>query len=336
MKDQIYHAENDHMEQKTEEPEPPLALKLSRHGLPLLPQPSDDVFDPLNWSSLEKVIILVILCILAFLGTCHMIAIAPAFGATVEDFGEDFALTTYLVGAPLLSYGVASLVWVSIGNRVGVKKTFAGSMLVGGLLSIWAAKASSFGELVAARTLVSFFLASPETLGPQACGDVFFLKDRATVVGLFTASQGSGFSLGTLVGSFIVQNLGWRWIQWVTTILSLATSVIVVFVFPETQYTRDSSAVHGRQRTYIDTLRFWRVSGGGKPKVDSFIRAFLYPLRYLPSSCCFVDHYLLFNLPYGDKLYADIQCNCLSIRVRVLTWVNGIHCLCSLSRRYPC
>ena len=260
----------------------PLSQKMSRRGLPLIPQPSDDPFDPLNWSSLEKTVVLAILCCLAFVGTCHAIMIAPAFGATVETFGEDFNLTTYLVGAPLLSYGVASLFWVAIGNKIGVKKTFAGSMLIGGLLSVWAAKASSFGQLVAARTIISFFLASPETLGPQACGDVFFLSDRAAVVGLFTAFQGTGFSLGTLVGAFIVQNLGWRWVQWVITILSLAIFLLVVLFYPETQYTRNSSVLHCRKRTYVDTLRFWKVSGGGEPKVESFVRAFLYPFRYVP------------------------------------------------------
>ena len=73
-------------------------------------------------------------------------------------------------------------------------------------MDCWAAKATNFGSLVAARTLASVFYAPPETLAPQLIGDVFYLKDRAKAMTWVNILQASGFSSGPLIGSLIIQN----------------------------------------------------------------------------------------------------------------------------------
>ena len=247
-----------------------LEPKLSRHGLPLVPQPSNDPYDPLNWPTAQKLLILIIICVWSFMGTLNMIAVAPGFFAISKDFNSDINIATYLVGAPLLAYGVASLLWVATANRFGVRLVFVCSSFIGGCFSIWGAKSTSFGTLVAARTLASVFMASPETLGPQVIADVFFLSDRAKCMALFSLFQTSGFSVGSLIGAYITAGLGWRWIEWVMTILTLSTCLLLFLFFPETQYTRKSAQDHDRKRRLVDNLRFTNVSGGGEPKVNKY------------------------------------------------------------------
>jgi MFS family permease len=249
---------------------PPVEAKFSRRGLPLIPQPSDDPFDPLNWSSIRKVLVLAVMCIWAIIGPLNMISVASAFFPISKELNISLTEATYLVGAPLLSYGVASLIWVALGNRFGVRLIFVLTSLIAGLFCIWGAKATNAASLIAARTLTSIFSASPETLGPQAIADVFFLHDRAKCIGLFTLFQASGFAMGSLIGGYITVDLGWRWIQWIVAILSISTSVLLFLVFPETQYTRDSENLHHRQRNFLDSFRFWPVSGGGRRKVDRY------------------------------------------------------------------
>lgn len=245
-----------------------VAPKLSRHGLPLNPQPSDDPFDPLNWPTWQKLALFAVLCIWAFQGPLNMITIAPAFFVIAEDLNCSLNVVTYLVGSPLLAYGVASLFWVALGNKFGVRKCFVISSLIAGLLSIWGAKANSFGSLTAARTLATAFMASPETLGPQVIADVFFLSDRAKCMALLTLFESSGFAIGSLQGAYITANLGWRWIEWVHVILCLSCCLLLLLFFPETQYTRESALQHQRKRRLVDNLTFPSVSGGGRSKVD--------------------------------------------------------------------
>jgi MFS family permease len=94
---------------------------------------------------------------------------------------------------------------------------------------IWAAKAQTFDQLVAARTLASVAFASPETLSPQVIGDLFFLKDRAKCMAFVVAMQASGFALGPLICSFIVRDLGWRCTEWIMVILTCCTAVIISY-----------------------------------------------------------------------------------------------------------
>lgn len=167
--------------------------------------PCDDEHDPLNWSGARKLLLLIVVAIWTFLGTTNMIIAGPTLFPISLALSTPLADTTYSIGGPLLAYGVASLVWVAFGNRYGVRLTFVGTSLIAGCLCIWGAKANTFGTLIAARTLASVFFASPETLGPQVVGDVFFLKDRAKAVSVLVIMQGSGFAAGPLIGAFIVE-----------------------------------------------------------------------------------------------------------------------------------
>jgi MFS family permease len=294
--------EQDPVPSHIEESENHLQVKLSRHGLPLVPQPSDDPFDPLNWSTSQKLTILAIICVWSFMGTLNIINVAPAFFAISEDLNCSLSAATYLVGAPLLAYGMGSLIWVALGNRFGVRTMFVLASFVGGVFSIWGALSSNYASLVAARTLASLFMAAPETLGPQAIADVFFLGDRAKCMALFTLFETSGFSVGSLIGAFITANLGWRWVEWVQAILTLSTCALIAILLPETQYTRRSANAHHRKRRLVDNFRFWPVSGGGEKKVEKYAhlllsrlhrfssqtdfiaslwRAFIYPFRYI-------------------------------------------------------
>lgn len=166
---------------------------------------TDDAHDPLNWSTVRKLSILIITAVWTFLGTTNMIIAGPTLLFVAKELDVSLNVTSYSIGGPLLAYGVASLIWVAFGNRFGVRLTFVGTSVIAGSLSIWAARAGTFGQLVASRTLASVFFASPETLGPQMVGDVFWLKDRSKAVSLLVIMQGSGFACGPLIGAFIVE-----------------------------------------------------------------------------------------------------------------------------------
>ena len=165
-----------------------------------------DPHDPLNWSSLRKLAILFILGVWVFMGTTNMVIVSPALQIIPVELNSSFNTATYLVGGPLLSYGVSSFFWVPLGNRFGVRLVCVLCAIAAACMCCWAAKATSFGTLVVSRTLASAFFAPPETLGPQMIGDVFYLKDRAKTMALIGILQASGFAGGPLIGGFIIQN----------------------------------------------------------------------------------------------------------------------------------
>jgi MFS family permease len=245
--------------------------KLGHDGLPLVPQPSDDPYDPLNWPVVQKLGILFVICFLGLIGPLNVSAIAPSLLVIAEELKCEVALTTYLVGGPLLAYGVSALFWVAVANTFGVRLVFVVATLIGGLLSIWGAMANNFASLAASRTLATVFMATCETLAPQAIADVFYLKDRAKCLGVYVFFTASSFGIGGLVGAYVSADLGWRWVQWIQVILTLLCSLLVFLFYPETQYTRTSAATHPRKRRAIDYISFHAVSGGGRKKVDRLV-----------------------------------------------------------------
>jgi hypothetical protein len=60
-----------------DEKEKNLNLKLDKHGLPLIPQPSDDPSDPLNWPQWLKIAILLQASTMALLGPFNQAVINP-------------------------------------------------------------------------------------------------------------------------------------------------------------------------------------------------------------------------------------------------------------------
>ncbi|OAP53744.1 hypothetical protein AYL99_12082 [Fonsecaea erecta] len=246
-----------------------------------------DVHDPLNWPALQKLLLLNALGLWIFLGTANALINGSALYSISAEFSVPIADTTYLIGAVALMYGTGSIVWVAIGNRYGVRLTFVLTATAAACMAFWGAKATSFGSLIGARILSSFFYSSPETLGPQVAGDVFFLKDRAKVVTFIVVWQGSGFALGPLIGAYIFEAAGWRWTQYFMGIATLTSTCILFLFYPETQYTRDHPSSTEKRRL-LDNLRFWSVSGGGRPKVHSFWSAFLYPFPYILHPVVFI------------------------------------------------
>ena len=168
---------------------------------------NDDVHDPLNWSSLEKMLCLMSMCIWIFIGPANILVNGTALPEIAEEFSVPIASTSYLIGGVSLAYGAASFIWVAFANRWGVRLTYVLCAFAAGLLSIWGAKATSFNSLITARILASCFFSSPEVLGPQVIGDVFFLKDRAKAVTVLIICQGSGFTLGPLIGAYIYRQV---------------------------------------------------------------------------------------------------------------------------------
>lgn len=160
--------------------------------------------NPLQWPALQKLAVLSVSGLWILLGTSNMTIIAPALEIISEEFQAPITKSAYLIGSPLLAYGVTSLVWVPLGNRFGVRAVYFCSSFAAACFSIWAARASSFASLMAARTLASAMFAPPETLAPAMVGDVFCPGSRAKAMSFITILQAIGFAGAPIVGSGIV------------------------------------------------------------------------------------------------------------------------------------
>lgn len=89
------------------------ALKLDRHGLPLVPQPSDHEDDPLNWPKIYRIYIALLISLVAFVAQMGSALINPAFEEMSEDLGVSVPQASYCTTVFILFGGVLSMFVVS-------------------------------------------------------------------------------------------------------------------------------------------------------------------------------------------------------------------------------
>jgi MFS family permease len=198
----------------------------------LIPQPSDDVNDPLNWSRWKKIGAFSPLIIFAFLGNWVTAGLGVALLILVNDFQVSLnAAADGFIAYCVLGLGVGVLLpqsfsiniiqnflWVPTALYIGKRPTFllAASLFFAAI--IWSAKAQTYRSLVAARVISGIAAACSEGLASAINADLFFLHERGLWMGIYILFLNLGPTLGSLISGFVVQSLGWRWHFWVRII----------------------------------------------------------------------------------------------------------------------
>ena len=88
------------------------------------------------------------------------------------------------------------------------------------------ALAPSLGSLLAFRFIQGCGAACPNTIGGGTIADVIKSERRGAAMSLFTAGRSLAPVIGPVIGGYVSQNLGWRWVFLLLTIFvrSLYTS----------------------------------------------------------------------------------------------------------------
>ena len=78
----------------------PAPQNKTRDGIVLIPQPSDEPRDPLNWSQRKKYFTLFIVSLSAFVGTASSLANQLSFGAQSKVYDKTLVQMSYSVRIP--------------------------------------------------------------------------------------------------------------------------------------------------------------------------------------------------------------------------------------------
>jgi MFS family permease len=99
-----------------------------------------------------------------------------------------------------------------------------------------AALSPNIGAQLAFRFLGGCFAATPLVCAGGTISDIWSPMERVYTFPIFAVAAFAGPLLGPVIGGFIVQSpyLSWRWVDWMTLIISAVVLGIVVFFQPET------------------------------------------------------------------------------------------------------
>ena len=157
-------------------------LKYDRSGavpIILVPQPSDDPNDPLNWPLWKRDMILVILSILSVIAS----TLSPLLAANTVTlsllFDKDFAAMALATGYHLLGVGVAGFLFVASARVWGKRHLYLlGTVLIIASSAWGGSTAYNYKSLVWARVIQGVGLAPFEALVNASVGDLYFVHVR--------------------------------------------------------------------------------------------------------------------------------------------------------------
>ncbi|KAI5245614.1 MFS general substrate transporter [Aureobasidium subglaciale] len=219
-------------------------LKRDRTGnIILVPQPSEDPNDPLNWPLWQRDLMLLLLCVVSAIATTASPLVAANSVVLAVVFRVKFEDAALLTAYHLCGVGVASWLFVPLARVWGKRHVFLFGALLMVISSAWGGstgKNLDYKSLVWARIFQGIALAPFESLVNDVVGDLYFVHERGfrmafTNVCLF----GAAFLTPVCVG-FITSNdsLGWQWSFYFLSIFMGAGFVLLFLFLPETAYQR--------------------------------------------------------------------------------------------------
>ncbi|OAG38106.1 hypothetical protein AYO21_07696 [Fonsecaea monophora] len=213
-------------------------LPVETRDKPLMPPPTHDSLDPLNWSKLQKYNVISIVCFFYFLLTYLTTAPVPSFSLLEEQFDASYNQVNWSFGISAFGLAFGPLVTSSLaetyGRRVVTIAATAIAVLASGCTSI---KGQSIGQYMAARFFQGFAAGPAANVGLSIINDISWEHERGYRIGLWAMSANIGSVLGGLVGGFIA-TVSQYWVAYHVTIAFAFLLVWEVLFLPETQYPR--------------------------------------------------------------------------------------------------
>ncbi|TIA06477.1 MFS general substrate transporter [Aureobasidium pullulans] len=197
----------------------------------------NDVENPKNWSVWRKAHTIfactVASCTVVLYSSAYTSGISGAHSMTAElDVPNStvslLGLTTYLFGM-----AAGSMIWAPLSEMLGRRPVYIATLFAFMFFILPCALAKNVGTILVCRFFAAMVGCSVVSNSPGTINDVSTDKHRAFTFSIWCIGLMNGPVIGPLVGGFVFDNLGWRWIHWLTLILA-GVSFLLMATVPET------------------------------------------------------------------------------------------------------
>ncbi|KAK0387064.1 hypothetical protein NLU13_5377 [Sarocladium strictum] len=194
----------------------------------------NDPRNPFNWSQPLKWFITLVVG----LATLAVALVSSAYTGGIREIIEEFKISQELatlgVSLFVLGFAVGPLLWAPLSEVFGRQILFV--ITYGGLTAFNAGAAGSKGPatLLVTRFLAGSLGSSPLTNAGGVIADMFPASQRGLAMTLFASAPSLGPIFGPIVGGFIGEGPGWRWVLGFLAAFSGLFWIIGSLLVPET------------------------------------------------------------------------------------------------------
>jgi EmrB/QacA subfamily drug resistance transporter len=180
------------------------------------------------------------LCSVLFITFLDITIVSVALSGIQTQLRAGVSALQWVVGAYALTFACAMLMFGTIGDQFGRKRTMlvglavfvVGALMAG--LSVTISSSSALAIVIAGRAVMGFGAAAsePGTLSMlRHLYPDYRMRNRA--LGVWAAVSGSALALGPVVGGALVYAWSWRAIFWFNVIFAIAAIALAAIVLPE-------------------------------------------------------------------------------------------------------
>ncbi|KAI9686332.1 MAG: hypothetical protein M1822_003677 [Bathelium mastoideum] len=211
----------------------------------LIPQPTSDPEDPLNWPMWKKLLIFASVSLAAFAAQMSPNANQLTFVEQIPVYHKTTPDLLNSVAASLAGWVAGPFFLIPLVAVIGRSAVILYSLVGIFACQIWGALmtgANDFIPFTISRLFAGLFGAIPAILGSGYIIDMFFLHQRGKAFAIFEVLIIFAVVGGGTLGGFIAQTRPWNYVFWWTLGPIGAAIILVFFCVDDTTYIRDPTA----------------------------------------------------------------------------------------------
>ncbi|MBN9563225.1 MAG: MFS transporter [Alphaproteobacteria bacterium] len=136
--------------------------------------------------------------------------VAPIIPALATAFGTSDQAVGLIVPAYLIPYGIATLVYGLLADRLGIHRLMFASLAAFAALTALTATATSIEQIALWRVLTGLGASGVVPLGLALVGRLFPYEQRGRPLGWLFGAMAGGMAFGSPLGAMLVPLIGWQ------------------------------------------------------------------------------------------------------------------------------
>lgn len=197
----------------------------------------DNPEDPRNWRLLKKIYVVIFVSFYTLISPMSSSILSPAMKEVSAEFNiKSPVIQALVISIHILAWAIGPLVIAPLSedDRLGRKTVLSVSCWLSLAFNIGCALSQNTTQLVVLRFVSGLFSATPLNVSPAVVSDLFDAKSRnLSLAGVFLIPF-VGPAIAPIVGGYIAQAKGWRWVLYTLSIINGTVALLGTFFYVET------------------------------------------------------------------------------------------------------
>lgn len=168
----------------------------------------------------------------AFLTFAQAFMVAPILPQLSDGFDTGLGVIGLAVPAYLVPYGLATLLWGPLSDRIGRRPIIIGSLIVFAGLTAATALSATAGTFIVMRALTGTAASGVVPISLALIGDVFPFDRRGRALGWLFGGMAGGIAVGSTAGALAEPLIGWKGLFLVSAAGILVIGLLAALLLP--------------------------------------------------------------------------------------------------------